>query len=164
MNCKYLDPKLKERYMIDFKKLLSITKPTWKLDPGLRDIFIKINSNEHIHTLYSKKHDINDLYKDDSYLKFCYSKEVEKNLFRSLLPELILNYNSLSDTILYYEFYYPKKNPNYRESDNEIGLGCTDDKDYFCINHLGVYLKSSNMDTHNEFWEDLERNLCNLKP
>jgi hypothetical protein len=104
MNSKYLDPKLKERYMEDFRNLLSIKKSTWKLDSGLRDNFIRINSNEYIHALYSKKLYVSELYKDNTYLKFCYSKEVEQKLFRAFLPKLIFDYYSFSDTILYYEF------------------------------------------------------------
>lgn len=160
----YLDKAKKKNYMDYFRVLLNCKLEFWQLDFGLQDILIQINANEYVQTLYSKKHGLNDLYDEDSYLKFCYYKEVELQLFRFILPDLILSYNCRPDTALYYDFSFPKVNDNCMDDANKLGLGCTDDKDYFSINHLAIYLKSPDLEIHNKFWKDLEDKLSNLKP
>jgi len=160
----YLDKAKKKNYMDYFRALLNCKLEFWQLDLGLQDILIQINANECLQTLYSKKHGLNDLYDEDSYLKFCYYKEVELQLFRFILPDLISSYNCRPDTALYYDFSFPKVNENCMEDANKLGLGCTDDKDYFYINHLAIYLKSPDLEIHNNFWKDLEVKLSNLKP
>jgi hypothetical protein len=158
----YLDKAKKKYYMDDFNALLNLTIEFWKLDNGLKDILIKINTNENIQTLYSKRHGLNDFFDDDSYLMFSYYEEVELQLFRFILPDLILRYNNRPKSTLYYVFSFPNVNSNFADSTNNLGLGCTDDKNYFFINHLSIYLKSSVLDIHNEFWIELEDKLSNL--
>jgi len=158
----YLDKEKKIKYMDYFQTLLNCKLEFWQLDNGLQDILIQINANEYVQTLYSKRHGINDSVSEESYLEFCYYKEVELQLFRFVLPYFISKYNSRPDTILYYDFFLPKENYNCVYNNNDLGLGCTDDKDYFLINHLAVYLESPDLEIHNEFWNDLKEKLTHL--
>lgn len=159
----YLDKAKKKTYMESFHALLNCKLDFWQLDPGLQDIMIHINENEYVQTLYSKKHGLNDFNGHDSYLKFCYYKEIELHLFRIIIPDLILSYNCRPDTCLYYDFYIPETNGNTKDNDNKLGLACTDDKDYFYINHLAIFLQSPDLEIHNDFWKDIEEKLSNLK-
>lgn len=150
--------------MNDFSNLLNSEMEFWKLDEELKDALIHINSNGYIQTLYSKRHNLNNFNDEESYLKICYFQEVELQLFRFVLSDLVLNFNQRPDTILYYDFSFPRENGNYSENSNNLGFGCTDNKDYFKINHISINLKSTDLDIHNDFWIDLENKLVNLRP
>jgi hypothetical protein len=160
----YLNKSKKKYYMDDFHVLLNCELEFWKLDAGIKEILIQINSNENIQTLYSKKHGLNNFHDDDSYLRFCYKREIELQLFRFLLPDLILKFNCRPDTCIYYDFSFPKENINCNDDTHKLGLGCTDDKDYFQINHLSICLNSKDIEIHDEFWMDLKIKLSNLLP
>ncbi|MBW6482958.1 MAG: hypothetical protein K0B10_07840 [Vicingaceae bacterium] len=162
----YLNKAKKKKYMKDFDLLLNCKQDFWQLDFGVNDFLIKVNLNQNIQTLYSKKHNLNDFNCKLSYLKFCYFKEIELLLFRFVLPELILKYNNQKkreDTSLYYIFSFPKTNDNCTNNSNQIGIGCADNNDYFNINHLTIYLNSPYIEVHNEFWNDLVDKLSILK-
>lgn len=162
----YLNKAKKKEYEKDFDLLLNYNQDFWQLDSGVKEFLIKINSNQNIQTLYSKKHNLNDFNCKLSYLTFCYSKKIELRLFRIVLPELILKYNNQKKgegTSLYYIFSFPKTNDNCTNNSNQIGIGCADDNDYFNINHLTIYLTSYYLEVHNEYWNDLVDKLSILK-
>jgi len=94
----YLDKAKKKNYMDYFHALLNCKLEFWQLDFGLQDILIHINANEYVQTLYSRKYGLNGFNGDDSYLKFCYSQEIELQIFRFILPDLISSYNCRPDS------------------------------------------------------------------
>lgn len=150
--------------MKDFCNLLNCKMEFWMLDEKLKDVLVNINTNEYIQTLYSKRYNLNNFNGNESYLKFCYYKKLELQLFRFVLPDLVVSFNLKPDTILIYDFSFPNENLNYTENSDNLGLGCTDDKDYFNINHISIFLKSPDLDVHNDFWKEIETKLTNLKP
>jgi hypothetical protein len=160
----YLDKEKKVIFMNDFKKLLDFEMPFWKLDDGVKNILMNINANEYIYTLYSKRLNLNQPNEDLSYIKFCYYQDIELHLFRTVVPDLILTYNIRPESMLYYDFLYPRANENCTIGSSNLGLMCTDDKDYFFINHLAIYLKSPDLEIHDKFWNDIEDKLSNLNP
>jgi hypothetical protein len=168
MNNQYLTKKRKEYYLDDFNKLIKTDNPTWKIDSEeLKEILININSNEFIQTLYSKqlgsKEEIDD---DESYLEFTFAKKIELKIFRKVISYFIEFYNQDStnfQSISFYDYSLPKDNPNYFKDSNKIGLKCTDDNNYFKINHLRITLKSSYPKIHKDFWSDLNNKLIDLK-
>ena len=168
MNNQYLTTSRKEWYMNDFRNLLKINKEFWRIDNDeLKNILSNINANEHIQTLYSKFINLKDLSDNSSYLVFGFSSEVELILFRNTIPFFIDNYNvdsSNCQSICTYEFFMPKENENYFENSAELGMKCTDDKNYFKLNHIRLNLQSGNRKSHTAFWNDLNSKLTDLKP
>lgn len=160
MGNKYLTKNKKNVYMDDFKNLLSLEIDFWKIDnQELKDILININKNQNIQTLYSKFVDKSNAFDCSSYLTFTYSKKVELNVFRFLVPFFVNEYNFNSNRIISrcnYDFYQPKINLNYEKKSKKFGAGCVDNIDYFKINHIKISLESSSLKIHNEFWKDLK--------
>lgn len=145
----YLNLKTKTYYQEDFRKLLDEKDSFWKIDSAfLKSILISINRNQKLQTLYSK-HDP----KEESYLFIAYSKDIELDLFRYRIPQ-ILACNKFID----YEYVAPRINLN-REINNGISIGCVRDEDYFNIHHIRLGLTSSNPEEHAVFWSLLERQL-----
>lgn len=158
----YLDSFLKEKYQLDFtNNVVECDNDFWKLDSDLGEILIKINQNNHVQTLYSKK--CNGRNSDLSYLQICYSKVIELHLLRSVIPRLT-EINLRDNAAFYYEFSFPTDNVNYRENSESINMGCICDKDYFKINHLRLYLKSKYKSEHDSFWKELTDQLINISP
>lgn len=161
----YLTPELKTKYMIDFnEKVLTCEKESWKLDDGVRDFLIRINTNPHIQTTYSKRHQFNSFSAEhESYLKFTYTSDVEQQIFKSFLPDVTATYCwGSDDDKSYYQFYYPKLEEDDYETN--IDLGCTKDGSYFNVNQIKLYLQSYSTDVHQRFWEDITKRLEVLKP
>jgi hypothetical protein len=137
----------------------------WKLDEGLPEILSRINSNEYIHALYSKRPAFKtpaDL--SLSYLEICYSEEVELRLFREVIPSLFPETASDPEAKLYYMFDGPRINPNYSRNTAPLWLGCIDDENYFFINTIKINLESKIKETHNRFWKILDLSLTRIKP
>lgn len=161
----YLTEKRKSFYMNDFKNLLDCKLEFWEVDKDIKNFLIKMNENISIQTLYSKirkrsNPDDNDL----SYLKFCYLSPVELKIYRNIIPDLNIDYNINQESAFYYEFFPPQENCNYEVDSDKIGLRCVDDKYFFYINHIGLYLKSLNTDIHLDYWKDITEKLSELKP
>lgn len=160
----YLDETRKKIYMSDFNNLLNCEMEFWRLDENLKDALVNINTNKYVQTLYSKRHNRNDFTDKESYLKICYCQEIELKLLRIVVPDLVLSFNQRPETILYYDFSFPQENGNYAENSNNLGFACTDNKDYFRINHISIYLNSPDLNIHDDFWKYLENKLVNLNP
>lgn len=162
MNNIYLTPELKDYYMRDFENnILTIRHELWKLDDGLINILIEINKNKNIQTLYSKwwSNSFTSM-TSESYLTFCYTKQIELNLFRFVIPELLIRQNNINKSMVSYCFYYPKPNANYHENEpTEIDLLCITDPNYFNINTIQITLSSGYRDAHEKFWMDLNEKL-----
>lgn len=165
----YLTKERKKWYLEDFKNLLKIDNPIWKIDSNeLKEILIKINSNEYIQTLYSKeadsKKEIGDI---ESYLEFAYNSNIELKLFREIISYFIGKYNSNDaqfESTCNFEFKPPQENPNLKLSQYQIGLKCTDDINYFKINRIRLTINSYNPNICKEFWIDLISKLMDIKP
>lgn len=168
---KYLTPELKSHYMNDFiNNVLTCDADFWTLDQDVKDSLIAINQNPNVQTLYSMKSvwipGKSDA-KNESYLKFAYSQNVEMELFKVFLPQITMMYcfNDLSgnDSRCYYKFDYPHINMNFKaEKDRICNMGCLSNKDYFQINHIELTLKSHSKEKHDKFWNDVQNGLLNL--
>jgi hypothetical protein len=163
----YLNRELKEKYSRDFisNVITFDSLEAWKLDEGLHDILREINENEHISTIYSKRcyvaiPDCQPL----SYLEFCYSQNIELKLFRELIPSMFYQMDPLDGTRFYYDFNFPRNNPNFSEAREKTGLGCLDDEDYFRINTIRLSLESSLPEAHFHFWEAIKKDLAVIMP
>ena len=163
----YLTGSRKRKYMDDFiNNVLPFNKiDFWKLDEGLSDILVRINSSEYIQTIYSKRPSFkNSEHQTLSYLELCYTINIELCLFREVIPSLFLEINLDPEAKLYYLFDWPRSNPNYSGKSKPIGLGCLDDDKYFFINTIKINLESDFKETHSGFWGRLEKTLSQVKP
>lgn len=171
---KYLNDELKEYYNNDFKKVLNIQssdqneefKDGWEIDMLIRDQLININANNNIATLYSKFPNNNKeegllIFDPESYLRFCYKKEVELKLFRDVISGISqLLYNNESK--FYYIHKKNKANVNV-SSKSKRGIGCIDDSDYFDLNYIQLYFISDSSQEHIKFWKFLEVELSKIQ-
>ena len=167
MNNIYLTKLRKRKYMDDFlnKVLPYNEKADYKLDEGLPDILTKINSNNYIQTLCSKRSSFkNPDCHHISYVEVCYTAEIELCLFREIIPLLFLKLDLDPDARLSYLFKWPRPNPYYLSASTPVGLGYMDDKNHFLINTIKINLESNFKDTHTNFWNILENSLTNIKP
>jgi ribosomal protein L33 len=167
MNEIYLTEELKKWYMDDFQNLLKIDKEFWEIDNAdLKSILIKINQNESIQTIYSKYKNNSNFIDKLSYLKFCYTENIELKLFREIIPFFITKYNGefeYSPSVCDYDFFLPKTNANFNENSSIHGMNCIDSNDYFKVNHISLNLETEKIDLHKEFWDDLTTKLYELK-
>lgn len=159
MNNQYLTKNRKETYMKDFNNLILLKKDFWEIDNlELKQILIDINKNPEVQTLYSKYSNSSNPNDTLSYLTFTYSKKIELKIFRNLIP-FFINYYNLSSSRLVstcdYDFYIPQNNKNFAPNSQKLGIKCTDDINYFKINHIKINLKSENTKNHINFWNDL---------
>lgn len=160
----FLNPKLKDYYMEDFNNLLMMEEGFWALDNGfLKQKLIEINSNPNIQTLYSK-YGIQGPDDSESYIELAFTQNIELKIFRSILPNLIAKYSSITTNLsnCYYRYSTPRDNGNFSIRDKR-GIGCLDNKDYFRINTIKIHLEAYNIKTKNEFWQDLALALSELK-
>lgn len=160
----YLTKKRKEFYTDDFKKVVSHTNPSWKLDDDLVELLEKINSNNQIQTLYSKKYSSpRKSLEYDSYLYFAFTRKVEPTILKRVIPEITTKYclGEYFENVCYYQYFFPRENPNYSEGKSSIDLGCINNSNYFNINHIKIKYKSANQETHTDFWNDLSDLLFN---
>lgn len=160
----FLDSALKEKYMTDFNKVMSYDKEFWKIDNEfLKVCLTTINSNPHIQTLYSAYGDQNPN-DSSSYLTFTFSKGVENQLVRKIIPDLIYIYNRKNndDCFCWYQYFEPKTNVNVRERDKEFGLACLDDINYFMVNHIKLHIETYDRNTKEEFWNEITQTLANI--
>jgi hypothetical protein len=166
MKSKYLNESLKKKYMNDFtdRVIPFDGSEAWKLDNGLAEILLSINSNPYIQSLYSKKDSFfNPGFLHESYLEFCYTPEVELKLFREVIPAFNYDFNKEFNSLFYYQFSYPRENPNLKEH-GLSGLGCVDDKNYFMINTIRLSLESPIKLNHDNFWKRTGESLSKLQP
>ena len=163
----YLTKIRKQKYLQDFaNNVLPFNRiDIWKLDKGLESILIKINENDHIQSLYSKKDAFNKPeIRHESYIEFCYSSDVELILFRDIIPKMIFDFNKDFESKLYYDFYWPRQNSNFSKDIEPLGLGCVDDETYFFINTIRITLESDHKQIHQCFWKRIEETLSSIKP
>src|SRR5690606_22240948 len=140
MKNKYLTSTLKSKYLLDFDKLLQETDGFWGIENEfLKEKLIRINRSSNIQTLYSKygnKHPSDWI----SYLQFAYTKKVEPTLFKVVIPGLLYNFNQngSDESVCYYEFHKPSVRP--KQTKSRFDLACIDDKNYFNINSIKIFL------------------------
>lgn len=161
----YLDNRLKEKYMDDFiNRVLPFNESeAWKLDEGVAEILISVNRNPNVQTLYSKKDSFaSPGFLHESYLEFCYTPEIELKLFREVIPAFNYDFNKEFNSLFYYQFSYPRENPNVQEH-GRCGLACVDDKDYFRINTIRLSLESPIKLNHENFWKRAGESLSHLQ-
>lgn len=152
MNDIYLNTELKEKYMIDFHKLLNHENDYWKIDKELVHILTRINSNPYVQTLYSKCGNDQD---PNSYLEIAFTVDFERKLFRQIIPQLLFEFNKNTDLegSLYYNYLPPSENSNYKAELEKHGIGCMDDPDYFRINLIKIKYICFDVKSHVEFWK-----------
>ncbi len=159
----HLTPQLKAYYMKDFTENVLACDNDWKLDQDLADLLVEINRNSNVQTLYSKRYNQQKRFADDeSYIMFAYTEQVEQKLFKRIIPEITSKHcfsEGFDETACYYTFTYPVSESENLESG--IGLGCTNDKDYFNISRIRIYLISHDIEKHKEFWGDVTEMLAN---
>lgn len=150
----YLTKRLKQRYMNDFiNNVLQFEKPAWRLDQGLDEILISVNNNPLIQSVYSRKDSFTEVeYLHESYVELCYSRIIELKIFREIIPSFNYDFIKEPNSVFYYQFSYPRQNPNYKADSEPVGLGCIDDEDYFKINTIRLTLESPIKTIHEKFW------------
>lgn len=156
----------KKKYMSDFKNnVLNCKDEFWGLDQGLENLLQSINENKLVQSLYSKKHyDGKEDSSGESYLKFCFHKDVELKIFREILPAALITFNRVED---YGEcskcFYmYDRARGIKPNGNSKIELGCLNEGDFFSINSIQIYLQTEKLELHVQFWSFLERELTKL--
>lgn len=147
----YLTADLKRYLMNDFNtNVLKEANSFWKLDDGVKDFLIQINSNNNIQSLYSKKHQGGFGLSDNSYLQFAYSKEIELKIFREVIPYFLILFNKVDESKFTYSFHPPEVSDD--NTSREIKLGCLNDKNYFNVNSLKFELETYDSKVHDQFW------------
>jgi hypothetical protein len=158
----YLTEQLKSYYMNDFNELSKLDAEFWSINNELKNILININHNESIQTLYSK---IPDFSKpslcSESYLEIAYVKEIELQLFRTIIPQFLILFNTDEYQKFSYSFFFPRSNANHT-GNNRFNIGCITNKNYFNINTIKFELVADENSIHNNFWKKLEMNLSVL--
>ncbi len=156
----YLTPELKSYYINDFNSVITLSTDFWGIDNGLKDVLININKSSAIQTLYSKKHDFHKTsFEYESYLIIAYKKEVELELFRFVIPEFLILFNTNEYQKFSYSFELPVLNSNYRNGESHFNIGCINNEKYFFVNNIKFELISDNEIIHNTFWKHLETKL-----
>jgi hypothetical protein len=159
----YLTPERKAYYMADFARVLQYDSPAWELDRELQEVLTCINANPRIQTLYSQRYYPGKTYNPDrSYLRFTYAQQVEQELFKVMIPQLVEQFVGHFDAYCYYGFSYPKDNLVYSAEAGPEAIGCLNDPDYFRINQIDLYLESGSLADHLVFWERLGEELSIL--
>jgi len=145
-----------------FDHILNCDENFWKVDGGLTDNILLINSNNHIRTMYSKRGmDPVSTIKPLSYLEFCYSEQSKQKLIDNILPELSQKFNTNPRCSFLYSLERPKIKEN-EENDVHPCLKYISDPMYWNINHIRVELKGGNINMHSEFWDDLTQLLSQI--
>jgi hypothetical protein len=163
----YLSNNLKKKYMHDFlENVLHYNKDNiWKLDAGLDEILISVNRNPNIQSLYSRKDSFSQAdFLHESYIELCYSRYLELLLFREVIPSFNYDFIKDSQSLFYYQFNYPRQNPNYSPGSETAGMGCIDDENYFQINTIRLILESPIKSIHEKFWIRVRNSLSVLTP
>jgi hypothetical protein len=158
---------MKKRYMHDFENhVLEYKKAdAWKLDAGLDHILSKINKNPHIQSLYSRKDSFEKAeYLHESYIEFCFSDNVELRLFREIIPSFNFNFIKEFRSVFYYQFDFPRDNPNFIAEVEPTGMYCVDDENYFRVNTIRFTLESPIKMIHEKFWHAVEETLSEIRP
>jgi hypothetical protein len=158
MKEQYLNPELKAYYMDDFtNNVLPCMNTSWNLDSNLSEILKEINKNVNVQTLYSQKPDRAKMVNmESSYIRFTYTKSIEKKLFRNVIPEFL---QCFTDDEIYYTYDLPRENSNYSDVDKFKELGCIHNPDYFRVNFITINFSSYIYQKHDEFWEMIKNEL-----
>lgn len=152
----YLDSNSKEYYYSDFKEnVLTETNEFWKLNETIKPYLIELNNCRKIQPIFSKFPDNdNSLSNFESHINFAYTKDLELNLFREIIPYFVYQYNQPFESRFHYSFFKPKDNIIFRK-ESKFKLGCILNQNYFRINHLNFVYENHNNDKHIEFWKDI---------
>jgi hypothetical protein len=149
----YLTPELKAYYMQDFNEnVLNCQDDFWKLDDNLRDLFIKINKNKNVQTLYSRRMNTTTDPNDVSMLYILYSAKTPLKRLKAFQKEIFKSVPS---------FRGGYRNVN-ADLDMNIKMGCMNDKDYFKNGALMLTMKSQDLNEHKLFWDIIEKHLPNF--
>lgn len=153
----YLDSNSKEYYCSDFNEnVLTETHEFWKLNETIKPYLIELNNCKRIQPIFSKFPDTDNFATNiESYINLAYTKDLELNLFREIIPHFISKYNHIFESKFYYIFLKPKENPMYTPEKSNFKIGCIINPDYFRINQLKFVYENQNIEKHIEFWEDL---------
>lgn len=158
----YLDDDLKKLYMLDFESLLNFKCDFWELSPKILASLKNINKSSNVQSLYSSYYE-SDCFGKVSYLEFAYSKNIELQLLRFIIPYIVKKFNYYDDyTKCYFDFLEPQDNPNFKEGEPVMGIGSTDNINYFMINRIRITLNSDIDLVHDKFWRILEEELSKL--
>ncbi len=147
MEYTYLTAEKKIDYMNDFNEhVLKSTAEYWRLDSGLAEILININSNQLVQTLYSKNY--NKVQKV-SYLMIAIDKDYQKKLdFIVKIMDNTLN-----------GFIYGVEEPTEFENNEVVEMGCNTNINHFNISVFCLWCNSTKIKDHKEFWSFLHKNL-----
>lgn len=161
----YLDQTKKSYYLKDFNEnVLTEIDPFWKLCETIKPHLIELNSLDNIQPIFSKYPDNrNSLSRNESYLTFAYSKDIELHLYREILPFFIVRFNNLGESKFYYAFSEPKDNILYSDEPSEFKQGCLTNPDYFRINQIRLSFECVTKATHDIFWTELVKNLKEIE-
>ncbi len=156
----YLNPELKAYYMADFDYLLnSVEDDFWKIDSGLTELLVRINQNEGLQTLYSKKiQDVKtDFLNPISYLRLAFVPDLEKPV-QQICIELIQALDGREAQVN----VSPEDGLENRIYKADSPMGCKNNPDYFKVKHFYIELRSEQEELHHRFWQMLEEKLLAL--
>lgn len=156
---KYLDSKLKKYYLDGLKEASNHSDRFHCLDDNVISHLNKININDSIQTIYSKRKGLNKHYDSESYLWFCYVEALE-TVLKNQVEQWFEN-ECFRDSV---EFTFELQSYNKNYDGTVHGLKCLDDKDYFRVNHVQIHLFSHELIHHQRFWEILADRLSGLNP
>jgi hypothetical protein len=152
----YLTRERKEQYMLDFEKVLAISNDEfWDIDNGIKEILIRINSDENYQTLYSKKYTIEDgdfNLGGHSYLEITTTQKSWRKLleiFKEVKSVLVDKKVTVK-----IEELSPQDNPCLNIN-SRIEIGCKVDPDYFRIKHMRISIETSELRFHDLFWDTI---------
>jgi hypothetical protein len=150
----YLTTELKAYYMQDFNKnVLNCQDDFWKLDDNLRDLFIKINKNQNVQTLYSRRMNTTTDPNKVSMLWILYSAKTSIKTFKAFKKEITKSVPSFRGGYNYHL---------HTDFDNKVKMGCMNDKKYFKHGALMLTMKSQDLNEHKLFWDIIEKHLPNF--
>ncbi|HLV40232.1 hypothetical protein [Xanthomarina sp.] len=161
----FLNEKLKASYMQDFNSLLKNDVKFWEIDTEfLKEKLININDNKNIQTI-DCRYGIQGPDDSSSYLTFAFTKQVELNIFRSILPELLrdFNINSAEQSTCFYQYSKPRDNRNHNPKSKIYGMSCRDNKDHYRINAIRINLDTLDDAIKKRFWTEISLLLSGLK-
>lgn len=152
----YLTKNLKKKYLKDFNEnVLPCKDDKWKLDEGLKEILIEINKNPYVQTINSSKWNLSKKFEPKkSIVEICYAFEAELYIQSNIIPYFMDKYN-MDNTVFNYSFEPPRDNPISKDDSMPCRIDWLFDKDYFQINSIILILESSDLEIHNNFWEDI---------
>lgn len=163
---KYLNSELKQYYQSDFENLTKNKDENfWNLDKGIVQDLKRINENNYLSTIYSKKFSWPEdksimVISGISYIQFVYRKEVEEELLK-VVTELEKEFSSIAETNF---FLFPPQESVIYSPESRFDIGCMKNPDYFNLYHWKLEIDSLDLKVHNEFWNSITAKLSEIEP